>query len=292
MEIKANDVTVKYMVGTPFEKVALHKINFTLRPSTYHVFIGKTGSGKSTFIQLLNGLLKPTEGSMLIGEKVVNRKTKMKQLYHLRKEIGMVFQFPEHQLFHDTVLEDVAFGPMNLGVGKVEAEKRAEESLSLVGISPSLYMRSPYELSGGQMRRVAIAGVLAMEPKVLVLDEPTAGLDPVGHIGMMELFNHWFKAKEGRSVILVTHNMEDAARYGEEIHVMYDGERKLVGTPSELFTKETKLNEYGISLPNTLSLLMELQRASGQALITDHFEIDDTVDEIVSFLRKDIENNA
>ncbi|MBU9710776.1 energy-coupling factor transporter ATPase [Evansella tamaricis] len=287
MYMEAKNVKFTYMVGSPFEKTALQNINLTLEPNSYTVLIGHTGSGKSTLIQLFNGLLKPTDGSIQIGNREIKRDTKQKHLYDVRKDVGMVFQYPEHQLFHETILKDVAFGPMNFGMSQEEAEKRAKESLKLVGIEEGLYERSPFDLSGGQMRRVAIAGVLASNPKTLILDEPTAGLDPQGKEDIMELFYKWYEVSEERSIILVTHHMEDAAKYGDQLIVLEQGGIHLTGTPKEVFLQGDRLRKTGLSQPETVRLLESLKDKSKGHIDTLKFHLNETVDEIVSFLRKD-----
>ena len=180
MRIELRDVEYRYQVDTPFERMAIHDINLDISPGSYLAVIGHTGSGKSTLLQHLNGLLRPTKGEIQIGDRVISAGKKEKNLKSIRKRVGIVFQFPEHQLFDETVEKDIAFGPMNFGVSEDEAKKLARESLKLVGLPEEILQKSPFDLSGGQMRRVAIAGVLAMEPDVIVLDEPTAGLDPRG----------------------------------------------------------------------------------------------------------------
>ena len=287
MHIKGRGISYTYMKESPFEKRALNNINLSIERNNFMAIIGHTGSGKSTFIQLLNGLLKPTEGELIVDDWKITNISKQKELYFLRKKVGMVFQYPEQQLFHETVLQDVAFGPINFNIPKKEAKEKAQEVLGLVGIGEELYDRSPFELSGGQMRRVAIAGVLALEPKLLVLDEPTAGLDPRGQEEMMELFYRWYKKEEDRSVILVTHQMEDAAKYADEILVMADGELLMQASPTEVFKKDEELKEIGLGLPMTVQLLQSLQEKSGQPLQTIKFSIEDTVDEVLSFLRKE-----
>ncbi|MDQ0256035.1 energy-coupling factor transport system ATP-binding protein [Evansella vedderi] len=288
MQITATDVAYTYMKDTPFEKKALHNFNIRLKNHTYTAIIGQTGSGKSTFVQLLNGLLKPTEGEVTIGDWKIYKDTKEKELYFIRKRVGMVFQFPEHQLFDETVLKDVMYGPINFGKSKKEAEEISKEMLTLVGIEPDLYERSPFELSGGQMRRVAIAGVLAIEPSVLILDEPTAGLDPQGHEGIMNILFQWYKGSDERSIILVTHQMEDASRYAEHIIVMDKGELAMEGTPEEVFAQQKELEALGLGIPETVKLLKLLKEKSGDKKInTVKFTLGDTVEEILSFLGKD-----
>lgn len=285
MQLQANNVNYTYMKGTPFEKKALSDIHLKLEAGQFTSIIGQTGSGKSTFIQHINGLIKPSKGELKIGEWTINSETKQKQLFDLRRQVGMVFQFPEHQLFHETVLQDVAYGPINFGLLKAEAERKAAECLGLVGIENELFARSPFELSGGQMRRVAIAGVLAIDPLLLVLDEPTAGLDPQGQETMMQLFYEWYKEKEERSIILVTHKMEDAARFSDEIVVMNSGKVLEIGTPKQIFTQVEKLEGNGLSVPESVKLLSAIQSSSGVEVETSAFTKDTTVESILSFLK-------
>lgn len=286
MQIKTNQLTYTYMKNTPFEKNALNRVDVTIPSGQFTSIIGHTGSGKSTLIQHLNGLLKPTEGSLTIGQWTIRHNTKQKQLYSLRSQVGMVFQFPEHQLFHETILEDVAYGPMNFGFSKEESESIARKCLLNVGIDKNLFERSPFDVSGGQMRRVAIAGVLALDPKLLILDEPTAGLDPEGQETMMQLFYDWYEEKEERSIILVTHQMEDAARFSDEVLVMEAGDMIDRGSPREIFSKKAKLEEIGLAVPESVRLLTLLQTESDVPLNTDAFSMEETIERILSFLRQ------
>lgn len=287
MQIKGTGINYTYMKETPFEKKALNNISLSIKQNRFIAIIGHTGSGKSTFIQLLNGLLKPTEGELVVDDWKITNQSKQKELYFLRKKVGMVFQYPEHQLFHETVLQDVAYGPLNFNIPKADAIKKAKEMLQLVGIGEELYDRSPFDLSGGQMRRVAIAGVLALEPKLLVLDEPTAGLDPSGQEEMLGLFYEWYKREKDRSVVLVTHQMEDAAKYADDILVLAAGELVAQDSPAQVFKKSEQLKEIGLGLPATVQLLQSLKEKSGQPIETTKFTIEDTVDEVLSFLRKE-----
>ena len=217
MGITLKNVSYTYQAGTPFEGPALFDVNLEVKTGSYTALIGHTGSGKSTILQLLNGLLTPSSGSVLVDDIEITAASINKDIKQVRKKVGLVFQFAESQVFAETVLEDVAFGPQNFGVSKEEAERVAREKLLLVGISEDLFIRSPFELSGGQMRRVAIAGILAMEPEVLVLDEPTAGLDPLGRKELMELFSHLHN--DGMTIVLVTHLMDDVANFADTVYV-------------------------------------------------------------------------
>jgi energy-coupling factor transport system ATP-binding protein len=264
MDIQLQQVSFAYAKGTPFEKQALFNIDLTIPHQSYTAIIGHTGSGKSTILQHFNALLKPTEGTVRIGERLIESGKKQKDLKDIRQHVGIVFQFPEHQLFDETVLKDVMFGPMNFGVSEEEAKLRAIEKLKLVGIAEELFEKSPFELSGGQMRRVAIAGVLAMNPQVLVLDEPTAGLDPRGQKEMMDLFYDLHQS-EKLTTILVTHSMEDAARYADRIAIMHKGKCVLVGEPKTIFADEQVLAEYDLQPPQTVQLQRKIEKMMKQS---------------------------
>jgi len=236
-----------YDIGSPFETNALNSVSLQIEKGDFVGLIGHTGSGKSTLIQHMNGLLKPTSGKILInGFDITSSKAKLSEI---RKKVGLVFQYPEYQLFEETVEKDVAFGPNNLGIEPDEVNRRVKESLEMVGLNyDEIRGKSPFELSGGQKRRVAIAGVIAMKPEVLILDEPTAGLDPKGRDEILEqiLALH---AKQGITVILVSHSMEDIARYVSKIFVMDGGSLVLAGDPAEVFSHVEKLEEIGLAAP-------------------------------------------
>ena len=223
MDIRFKQVDFTYQPNTPFEQRALFDINLTIQDGSYTAIVGHTGSGKSTLLQHLNALVKPTKGQVTIGERVITPETDNKNLKPIRKKVGIVFQFPEAQLFEETVERDIAFGPKNFGVSDEEAKKLAKKMLDLVGLDEKYLQHSPFELSGGQMRRVAIAGVLAMEPEVLVLDEPTAGLDPKGRKEMMEMFSRLHK-EHNMTIVLVTHLMDDVANYADHVIVLEKGQ--------------------------------------------------------------------
>lgn len=262
MQITFEKVGYTYQPKTPFEHRALYDIDVNIPYGSYYAVIGHTGSGKSTFLQHLNGLLQPTEGIAKIDDITLLSDKKNKNLKSLRKKVGLVFQFPEQQLFEETVEKDICFGPMNFGVSEDEAKKRAKDLIEKVGLSEEYLMKSPFELSGGQMRRVAIAGVLAMEPEVLVLDEPTAGLDPSGQKALMDMFYQLHKDK-GLTIILVTHSMEDAARYADTIHVLQKGTTYLKGSPLEVFSYEKELEEIGLQIPLSLKFHQKLNQKLG-----------------------------
>ena len=254
-------VDFTYNPGTPFEVPVLKNINLTLEPRRVTAIIGHTGSGKSTLIQHLNVLLKPSKGKIKIGDHVITAQSDSKNLKQIRKKVGVVFQFPEAQLFEETVIKDVMFGPLNFGASQEEARAIAEEMLALVGIDPALYERSPFELSGGQMRRVAIAGVLALEPEVLVLDEPTAGLDPLGQIEMLTMFIDLQQARQ-LSLILVTHQMDDVAEFADQVVVLEKGQIIRQGQPREIFADPDWLRAKQLGLPRTLDFLERLDQVT------------------------------
>jgi energy-coupling factor transport system ATP-binding protein len=274
MSIQVKNLTHVYSVGTPYETVALEDVSFEIEDGAFVGIIGHTGSGKSTLIQHLNGLLKPKSGSIIVdGIDITDPEVKMRDI---RRNIGLVFQYPEYQLFEETVEKDVAFGPLNLGLSYEEAKERVIEALELVGLSyDEIGQRSPFELSGGQKRRVAIAGVIAMRPKVLILDEPTAGLDPKSHNDILSLIKT-VQRRENNTIILVTHNMGDIARMAEQVLVMEKGRLVLQGTPVEVFSKTEYLRKMGLELPPAASFMEKLSErgvpVSGVALTIDQAE--------------------
>lgn len=265
MDISLQQVGYSYGKDTPFEKRALHEVNAKINSGSYTAIIGHTGSGKSTLLMHLNGLLKPTEGVVKIGDATISAGTKTKGLKDVRRHVGIVFQFPEHQLFEETVEKDIMFGPMNFGVEEEEARRRAHELIELLGLPADVAEKSPFDLSGGQMRRVAIAGVLAFKPSILVLDEPTAGLDPRGRKEIMELF-HLLHKRENLTTILVTHSMEDAARYADNIIVMHDGRSVLAGEPADVFGDEERLSSYRLGLPRSVKFQRNFEKLIGRPL--------------------------
>lgn len=247
MGIILDNVSYTYQEGTPFASAALSDVSLTIEDGSYTAIIGHTGSGKSTILQLLNGLLVPTEGSVRVFDTLITSTFVNKQIRQIRKQVGLVFQFAENQIFEETVLKDVAFGPQNFGVSVEEAEAIAREKLALVGIDESLFERSPFELSGGQMRRVAIAGILAMEPRILVLDEPTAGLDPIGRKELMTLFKKLHQ--NGITIVLVTHLMDDVAEFADQVYVMEKGRLVKSGAPSMVFQNVEFMENIQLGVP-------------------------------------------
>ena len=247
MGIILDNVSYTYQEGTPFASAALSDVSLSIEDGSYTAIIGHTGSGKSTILQLLNGLLVPTEGSGRVFDTLITSTSVNKQIRQIRKQVGLVFQFAENQIFEETVLKDVAFGPQNFGVSVEEAEAIAREKLALVGIDESLFERSPFELSGGQMRRVAIAGILAMEPSILVLDEPTAGLDPIGRKELMALFKKLHQ--DGITIVLVTHLMDDVAEFADQVYVMEKGKLVKGGKPSLVFQNVEFMEKIQLGVP-------------------------------------------
>ena len=258
MDIRFKQVGFAYQAGTPFEMRALHDVTFSVKDGSYVAIIGHTGSGKSTILQHLNALLKPTEGLVELGDKTIDSTTGNKDLKPLRKKVGIVFQFPEAQLFEETVEKDIAFGPKNFGVSEEEALKIAAEVVKTVGLPEEVLKKSPFDLSGGQMRRVAIAGVLAMKPEVLVLDEPTAGLDPKGRLEMMEMF-YKLNKEQHMTIVLVTHQMNDVSDYADHVIVIESGNVVKEGSPKEVFSDASWLLEKQLGVPTTLAFVEKLK---------------------------------
>lgn len=272
-----------YSEGTPFEKVAIDNINLKIEKGEFIGLVGHTGSGKSTFIQHLNGLLKPSSGEVYVQGKSISGARI--NLVEVRQKVGLVFQYPEHQLFEETVEKDIAFGPMNLGLTNDEIEVRVKEAMKSVGLSYEEYKdSSPFELSGGQKRRVAIAGVLAMEPEILILDEPTAGLDPMGSREILDEIVNIYKERE-ITIVLVSHNMEDVAKYTSRMVVMSAGKVVMDGSPRDLFSREEELKSYGLAVPQVRSLLNQL-KDKGLNINVDAITVDEAFVNIKEYLRE------
>ena len=278
MGITLEGVNYTYQAGTPFEGRALFDINLTIKEGSYTAFIGHTGSGKSTIMQLLNGLNVPTKGAVIVDDIKITANSKNKEIKPVRKKVGLVFQFPESQLFEETVLKDVAFGPQNFGVSIEEAEQLAREKLAMVGIHEEFFEKNPFELSGGQMRRVAIAGILAMEPEVLVLDEPTAGLDPKGRRELMTLFKELHQ--NGMTIVLVTHLMDDVANYADYVNVLEGGKLVRSGYPKEVFQDVAFLESKQLGVPKITKFAQQLVK---RGLHLDAFPI--TIEEFAEVVK-------
>ena len=255
-EIRVEALTHVYSAGTPFEKTAIENISLSIPSGQFVGLLGHTGSGKSTFIQHLNALLKPSSGTVYVDGEDINKDKKSRRA--VKNKVGLVFQYPEYQLFEETVFADIAFGPKNMGLGKEEIEQRVREACGFVGVEEELLQRSPLELSGGQKRRIAIAGVIAMRPGVLILDEPTAGLDPAGCRQIMDNICR-YRRESGATVIIVSHNMDDAARLTERLIVFNHGAVAMEGTPEQIFARPEKLVEIGLNVPQSTALAMALR---------------------------------
>lgn len=282
MAIKIENLNYVYSAGTAFERHALKEVSLEIPDGQFIGVIGHTGSGKSTLIQHLNGLLKATSGAVYYnGKNIYDEGYDMKSL---RSRVGLVFQYPEHQLFETDVFTDVCFGPKNLGLSKEEIQARAYEALRLVGLKEKYYKASPFELSGGQKRRVAIAGILAMNPEVLVLDEPTAGLDPKGRDDILDQIARLHKER-GITVLLVSHSMEDVARYVERIIVMNKGQVMFDNTPREVFQHYKELEAVGLAAPQVTYLMHELQDA-GWDIPADATTVEEAAEAVRKFLGK------
>lgn len=281
MSIKIENLTHVYMPKTPFEKKALDNVNLTIEDGEFLALIGHTGSGKSTLIQHLNGLLEPSSGRILVDE--VDITSKEVKLTDIRKKIGLVFQYPEYQLFEETIEKDVAFGPNNLGLSAEEVSNRVKKSMEMVGLDYETYKDvSPFDLSGGQKRRVAIAGVIAMEPKVLILDEPTAGLDPKGRDDILEQIKILHE-KYKMTIVLVSHSMEDVGKLAERIVVMNEGKIELLGKPSEIFKEVETLERIGLAVPQ-VTYLMRALREKGFDVSDEVFTVEKGTQEILKAL--------
>lgn len=282
MSIRLEHLNYIYSPGTAYEKHALKDINLTIPHGEFVGIIGHTGSGKSTLIQHLNGLIRASSGKIYYNEEDIYQEG-----YHmkeLRSQVGLVFQYPEHQLFEIDVMTDVCFGPKNQGLSDEECKERALEALRLVGLKEKYYSMSPFELSGGQKRRAAIAGVLAMRPKVLVLDEPTAGLDPKGRDDILDQVAH-LHAQTGMTVILVSHSMEDIARYVERIIVMNQGQKMLDDTPKNVFSHYRELEQVGLAAPQVTYIMHDLKE-KGLGVRTDATTVEEAADEIMRALKR------
>ena len=280
--LRTEDLTYVYGEGTPFRKVAVDGVNIDIDEGEIVGIIGHTGSGKSTLIQHFNGLLKPTSGKVFVdGEELFADKSRLKEI---RFKVGLVFQYPEHQLFEETVYKDIAFGPKNMGLDDGEIDRRIKETARLVGLRPELLEKSPFELSGGQKRRVAIAGVMAMEPRVLILDEPTAGLDPRGRDRILGLIKE-YHAEKGTTVLLVSHSMEDVAKTVTKILVMNDAKVFMYADRSSVFARAAELTEMGLTVPQVTKVFDRL-RAMGIDFTDEVFSVDYARDLVLRLLEE------
>ena len=276
------DVTYRYGIGTPFEKTAVDHVNLKIERGEFLGIIGHTGSGKSTLIQHLNGLLKPTEGTVrLDGTDIWADPKNMRQV---RFQVGLVFQYPEYQIFEETVEKDIAFGPRNMGLSEAEVTERVRETAEIIGLSPELLGRSPFLLSGGQKRRVAIAGVMAMRPKVLILDEPTAGLDPKGREEILSEIKR-FQDHTGSTILLVSHSMEDIARHAKRILVMNAGRAFCCDTVAKVFSRSAELQQIGLAVPQ-VTRVCDMLREKGLPLSPDIYTIAQAKEQILTLYRR------
>ncbi|MGD6772735.1 energy-coupling factor transporter ATPase [Staphylococcus simulans] len=274
MSIKFNDVTYVYQKGTPFEYEALHQINTEFEPGHYYAIIGQTGSGKSTLIQHFNGLLKPSYGTVALDDLVLKAKTKDKAIRPMRQRVGLVFQFPESQLFEDSVEREILFGPKNFNMNLDKVKDYAYRLLMKLGFDRDVMNKSPFQMSGGQMRKIAILSILAMDPDIIVLDEPTAGLDPHSRKQVMNLLKQL--QQEGKTIVLVTHDMNDVAQYADRIKVLQQGTLVYEGTPRALFSDSERINDYSLDLPDIVQLQRDFEhkhqtKLSDTALTDEEF---------------------
>ena len=280
--IQTKGLTYRYGIGTPFEKTAVDHVDLEIESGSFVGIIGHTGSGKSTLIQHLNGLLKPTEGSILLdGKDIWAEKAQMRQV---RFRVGLVFQYPEYQIFEETVAKDIAFGPRNMGLAEEEVQARVKETAAIVGLSDDILEQSPFLLSGGQKRRVAIAGVMAMRPEVLILDEPTAGLDPRGREEILEEIKA-YRRQTGATILLVSHSMEDVARHAQQILVMNAGKGFCYGTVENVFRRSQELQAIGLAVPQITRVCNAL-RAKGIPLTEDIFTVEQAKEQLIAWYRK------
>ena len=254
--LKTQNLTYTYGEGTPFEITALDNVNIDLEKGEFVAIIGHTGSGKSTLVQHLNGLLKPTNGKIFLdGKNIHDSKS---TLYDARFRVGLCFQYPEYQLFEETVYKDIAFGPTNMGLSKTEIDERVRNAAKYVGIPDEMLLKSPFDLSGGEKRRVAIAGVISMEPEILILDEPTSGLDPMGREQILSLIKK-YREQTGKTVIIVSHSMDDVARFATKVIVMNSSRVEMTGTVDEVFERASRLREIGLSVPQITEIFIKLR---------------------------------
>ena len=275
--IEVRNLSHTYSVGTPFQHDAVKHLSFTVERGEFLGIIGHTGSGKSTLIQHLNGLLKPTEGDVLLdGESIWKDKLTTRAA---RFRVGLVFQYPEYQLFEDTVFQDIAFGPKNMGLKEDEIRQRVLRAADFAGVNPDVLDKSPFDLSGGQKRRVAIAGVIAMEPEVIIFDEPTAGLDPAGCASLLENIRAYRQAT-GATILMVSHSMDDVARLADRLLVLNEGQVEMLGKPSEIFTRAQRLREIGLNVPQVTSLFLRL-RELGAPVDPATYTVEDALEQLL-----------
>lgn len=286
MDITFENVTYIYQDQTPFAHKALDNISFHIPSGKFIAIIGHTGSGKSTLIQHLNGLITPSSGKVTVGDFIITNNEKPEHMKSLRSKVGVVFQYPEHQLFEETVEKDIAFGPENFGVPAEEITKRTYKAIQQVGLSKDFLTRSPFDLSGGQMRRVAIAGVLAVQPDVLVLDEPTAGLDPRGQKEIMDMFYHMHHEQQ-LTTILVTHSMEDALQYADHVIILNKGTLYMEGQPEDVFIQNETLQKVDLDVPEVIHFLQQFEQKFGQHIPFER----QSIQQIAQSIQRIVEGN-
>lgn len=284
MAIKFNKVNFTYNENTPFQRTALYDIDLEVNQGEFVSIIGHTGSGKSTLVQHMNALVKPTSGVVQIYDKHISKEKKDKNINSVRKKVGLVFQFAEYQLFEETIEKDIMFGPLNFGASKEEAKLKAREVIKTVGLDESFLERSPLNLSGGQMRRVAIAGILAMNPEVLVLDEPTAGLDPQGQIEMMNMFKK-LNEEYGTTIILIAHDMNMVAKFSKRIIIMNKGKKVVDDSVDNVFANHDILKKYNLDLPDTAKLLSKIKEKTNLNINVNKFSEEELINEIKEFIK-------
>lgn len=279
--IKVENVSFTYSVGTPFEKKALDDVSFSIEKGDFVGIIGHTGSGKSTLVQLLNGLIKPDTGKVYLEDKDIW--SNPKDIREVRFKVGLVFQYPEHQLFAETVYKDIAFGPANMGLGEEEIKERVYQAAKFTGLKEELLEKSPFDLSGGEKRRAAIAGVISMRPEVLILDEPTAGLDPQGRDRILSQI-HEYQKETGSTVLLVSHSMEDVAKVARHVLVMSRGKQVMYGETSEVFSRAEELTSLGLAVPQITQIFMGLKE-KGFDINTRVFTVEQGLNELLKVVR-------
>ncbi|MBE6730886.1 MAG: energy-coupling factor transporter ATPase [Ruminococcaceae bacterium] len=280
--IETKNLSFTYGIGTPFEKHAVKDVNLEIKQGEFLGIIGHTGSGKSTFIQMLNGLIKPTSGTILLNGNDIWAEPK--KIRNVRFKVGMVFQYPEYQLFEETVIKDICFGPMNQGLSEEEALKRAKEAAFFVGLPDNLLEKSPFELSGGEKRRAAIAGVIAMDPDVLILDEPTAGLDPMGRDLLLTQIYNYHKERKN-TVLLVSHSMEDIGRVADRVLVMNKGEKAMLENTRDVFSKGYELRDMGLKIPQVTHIMQKL-KLMGLDVDEGTLRVEDALRQLIPLLKK------
>ncbi|MBQ9673591.1 MAG: energy-coupling factor transporter ATPase [Ruminococcus sp.] len=280
--LRTENLSLVYGENTPFEKKAVNNLNIEIKEGEFLGIIGHTGSGKSTLVQMLNGLIKPTSGKIYLYDEDIN--ANKKKLRNVRFKVGMVFQYPEYQLFEETVYKDIAFGPTNKGISGDELDRRIRESAKFTGLKDELLFKSPFELSGGEKRRAAISGIIAMDPDVLILDEPTAGLDPQGRDKLLNQIKKYHQVRKN-TIVLVSHSMEDIARFADRILVMNKGKCEMLDTTRAVFSEGKKLETMGLRVPQITKIVQKL-RENGINLSNDILTIEEAYSEIISFLNK------